>query len=95
MEKSNLNRQELIDNHGWEEMEHFTVMNNLLYKLSRRRHLSLGDMGGGNEILVISQLDNDVPKITDLIVISNYDYDGLLTMEKLISITEALTITSV
>lgn len=62
---------------GFKEMTHYTVMNSLLYDLGRGRYLRIGCLGTPNEMLFIAQIDNDDnKKVTDVIVLKNYDYDG-------------------
>lgn len=76
-------RQELIDL-GFKELPHFTIMNSLIYDLGRNRQLSIGSIGTPNEMMFICELDEkDSTKITDLVCIHNYDYDGYMTMNRL------------
>lgn len=68
----------------FKELPHYTVMGSVIYDLGRKRHLSVGCVGTPNEMVFICQVDNKIKeKITDLICIHNYDYDGYLTIEKL------------
>jgi hypothetical protein len=76
-------RQELIDL-GFKELPHFSIMNSLIYDLGRNRQLSIGSIGTPNEMMFICELDeNTSTKITDLVCIHNYDYDGYMTMNRL------------
>ncbi len=69
---------------GFKKIPHFTVMNSLVYDLGRNRFLSIGCVGTPNEMLFIEEIDDEDPrKITDLICIHNYDYDGYITIEKI------------
>jgi hypothetical protein len=69
---------------GFERIPHFTVSNALIYQLGRNRHLSVGSVGTPNEMLFVCESDfGDYRKITDLVCLHNYDYDGYLTKEKL------------
>jgi len=69
---------------GFERLPHFTVQNALIYKLGRNRHLSIGSVGTPNEMLYICESDkDDCRKITDLVCLHNYDYDGYLSKLKL------------
>ena len=65
------------------------ILNSLRYDLGRGRHLSIGNFATPNETMFITQSDlyND-KKITDLVCIHNYDYDGYLTESKLKLIME-------
>jgi hypothetical protein len=69
---------------GFEKLPHWTVGNMLIYNLGRKRHLSIGSVGTPNEMLYICECDrNDHKKITDLVALHNYDYDGYLSKSKL------------
>lgn len=69
---------------GFERLPHFTIQNSFIYKLGRNRHLSIGSVGTPNEILFICESDtDDSRKITDLVCLHNYDYDGYLSKSKL------------
>jgi len=69
---------------GFKEMPHFTVMNSLIFDLGRDRQLSIGCLGTPNEMMAICQVEKEpVKKITDIIVLSNYDYDGYLDTQKI------------
>jgi hypothetical protein len=68
---------------GFKELTHFTIGNNLTYELGRRRQLSISCTGTPNEMLFISTMEEHHPSISDTIVLSNYDYDGYLTIDKL------------
>ena len=75
-------REQLLDI-GFKEMEHFTIMNSLIYDLGRNRQLSFGSIGTPNEMLYLCEVDytEKLPKITDLICLKNYDYDGYTSIE--------------
>lgn len=70
---------------GFKEMPHFTIMNSLVLNVGRNRQLSLGNLETPNEMLFLSEVDdeNKPTKILDTIVLSNYDYDGYLTIDNL------------
>ena len=77
---------------GFKEMPHYTVMNSLLYDLGRGRYLTIGCLGTPNEMLFIGQIDNDDnKKVTDVIVLKNYDYDGYTNIEDVKTIITAIT----
>ena len=77
---------------GFKEMPHYTVMNSLLYDLGRGRYLTIGCLGTPNEMLFIGQIDNDDnKKVTDVIVLKNYDYDGYTKIEDVKTIITAIT----
>jgi hypothetical protein len=76
---------------GFKDIPHFTITNGMLYDLGRKRHLSFGSIGTPNEMLFITQTDYKDRKITDLVCLHNYDYDGYMTEEKLLSIINSLT----
>lgn len=76
---------------GFEEIPHFTVMNSLIYNLGRNRQLSIGSIGTPNETLWICELDaDDDKKITDLVCLRNYDYDGLIDLETIKNIIQSI-----
>jgi hypothetical protein len=76
---------------GFKEIPHFTVANSVIYQLGRYRHLSAGCVGTPNEMLWICATDEEnEKKITDLVCIHNWDYDGALTIEKVQSLIKAL-----
>lgn len=60
-------------------------------ELGRRRFLSAGCVGTPNEYMWIYEVDrDDDKKITDLVCLHNWDYDGFLTIDKVKSIIEAI-----
>jgi hypothetical protein len=69
---------------GFYEMPYFTIGSSLLFDLGRRRFLSLSSLATPNEILFMYEVNEDNSKqIDDSIVLSNFDYDGYLTLERL------------
>jgi len=79
-------------NIGFEAIPHYTITDSHVYKLGRRRHLSIGNVGTPNEMMWICETsDQDEKFITDLICLHNYDYDGYLTKEKIIGIINLIT----
>lgn len=75
---------------GFKEIGHFTVMNSLTFDLGRNRLLSFGCIGEPNEMMFICQRSKKSIAMEDLVCIHNYDYDGLMTLEKLKLILKAL-----
>lgn len=73
----------LLKELGFTPVPHFTVMDNYNYSLGRNTYLSIGCTGTPNEMLYLGQLDPDTNIYSDLICLHNYDYDGLLTQDKL------------
>lgn len=85
-----ITNQDLI-NIGFEPIPHYTVTNSVTYHLGRRTYLSAGSVGTPNEMLFIYSLDDDNDKlITDIITLHNYDYDGYLTVPKVLDIIRVL-----
>lgn len=85
-----MNNQDLILI-GFKEIEHFTIGNHIIYDLGRNRHLSAGSVGTPNETLYICETDiDDKKKITDLVCLHNYDFDGYLTLEKVKGLIESI-----
>lgn len=69
---------------GFKELPHFTIGNSLIFDLGRNRHLSFSSIGTPNEMLFICEVNKEHNKvIDDAVVLSNYDYDGYLSLEKL------------
>lgn len=90
--KGNPLKQEELLAIGFEKIPTFTVNNCLIYNLGRGRMLQMGNTGNCNEMLCISQLDDENDKkISDLIVLHNYDYDGFITLEKIKTLIALLT----
>lgn len=88
-----LNREEVISL-GFKEIPHFTILHNLIYDLGRNRELSIGGLGSCNETIFICEtelIEQKEKRITDLVCIHNYDYDGPITLEKLQSLIKVLT----
>lgn len=76
---------------GFKELPHFTVTDSLILDLGRYRHLSIGCLGTPNEMMFICQKESEnSKKITDLICLHNWDYDGYLTNSKINLIVSAL-----
>lgn len=86
-----MTREQLKDL-GFKEIPHFTVGNSLIYDLGRKRQLSVSCVGTPNEMVFLGQIDHDNPKkITDLIVLKNYDYDGYTDVEVIKTLIELLS----
>ena len=76
---------------GFEAIPHYTVTNSHIYKLGRNRQLSIGCVGTPNEMLFISSNEgSDKREVTDLICLHNYDYDGFLSIDKILKLIDAL-----
>lgn len=79
---------EYIEQLGFKKQDHY-FLPIWSFQLGRRRELSVHCLGTGNEMLFITEENSD--KIIDdfgaikrdCIVLHNFDYDGLLTEEKL------------
>ncbi len=77
---------------GFKPIPHFTITDAHIYKLSRHRHLSIGCVGTPNEMMWICGTDDkNEKKITDLVCLHNYDYDGYLTKDKIINLINLIT----
>lgn len=71
---------------GFTELPH-KVVDFLVYELGRQRQLSIGALGTPNEVMFISEVDPDDPRvITDTVCLHNYDYDGYLTLNKVFNL---------
>lgn len=80
---------ELLIKCGFEEIPHYTVTNSLILNISRNRHLSIGCVGTPNEMLWLCNIDGK--RITDLVCLHNFDYDGKLYLHKLQNFIHILT----
>lgn len=77
---------------GFNELPHSTITASLIYDLGRNRQLSFGSIGTPNEMLYIYEIDEKEPKkITDLVCLRNYDYDGFTSLEQIKSIINLIT----
>ncbi len=77
---------------GFAPLPHYIVADALLYQLGRNRHLSAGCVGTPNEMIWICQMnDEDHKKCDDLVCLHNFDYDDLMTEDRLIKLIESLT----
>ena len=76
---------------GFQKIPTFTISNSVIYDLGRNRQLSASNIGTPNETLWICEIDEkNNSKITDLVCIHNYDYDGILTIEKIKMLIKAI-----
>ncbi len=79
-------------NLDFEKMPHFTIGNTLIHKLGRHRQLSVSCVGTPNETLWITETDDQNEKrITNLVCLHNYDYDGYLTISKIKGLIDLIT----
>ena len=86
-----MDRNKLKNTYGFKEMPHFTINNSLILDIGRNRSISIGCFEEPNEMVVIKEHDReDYKKVTDLVCLHNYDYDGYLTEEKLICLLKGL-----
>ena len=77
---------------GFKELPHSTITASLTYDLGRNRQLSFGSIETPNEMLYIYEIDDKDPrKITDLVCLRNYDYDGYTSIEQIKSIINLIT----
>ena len=78
-----LNREQVLEL-GFKELPHLNILNSLVFNLGRNRHLSFSCIGEPNEMLFIYEVNKEHNKvIDDAVALSNYDYDGYLSLEKL------------
>jgi hypothetical protein len=83
-----MERQDLL-NIGFKEIPYFTIGNSLIFDIGRFRYISVSSLGTPNEFVWICQASRkDLSKVTDLVCIHNYDYDGYITLDKVKSIIE-------
>lgn len=87
-----MKKQDLL-NLKFKEISHFTIGDSMTYDLGRHRQLSVSCVGTPNEMCFLIELDNEnkPTKITDLICVHNYDYDGYLSEAKITALINAIT----
>jgi len=77
---------------GFKELPHSTITASLTYDLGRNRQLSFGSIQTPNEMLYIYEIDEKDPrKITDLVCLRNFDYDGYTSIEQIKALITFLT----
>lgn len=77
---------------GFKELPHSTITSSLTYDLGRNRQLSFGCIETPNEMLYIYEIDEKDPrKITDLVCLKYYDYDGYTSIEQIKTLITFLT----
>jgi hypothetical protein len=77
---------------GFKELPHSTITAILTYDLGRNRQLSFGSIETPNEMLYIYEIDDKDPrKITDLVCLRNYDYDGYTSIIEIKALITFLT----
>lgn len=77
---------------GFKELPHSTITASLTYDLDRNRQLSFGSIQTPNEMLYIYEVDEKDPrKITNLVCLRNFDYDGYTSIEHIKSLITFLT----
>lgn len=74
---------------GFKNIPHFTVTNSKILDIGRGRFLSIRDIENCNQMMFIHSIYNN--KITDLVCVHNYDYDGWLHLHQLQNIYFILT----
>ena len=85
-----MTNQDLLDI-GFKEIPTFTIGKNVIYDLGRHRQLSASCVGTPNEMLCITEVDSeDEQKVTDIICLHNWDFDGELKIEKVKAIISIL-----
>lgn len=74
---------------GFKSLNHFTVTNSLFRPIGRDRYICVGDIDNANQMVYLETIIDD--KITDLVCVHNYDYDGRLYMHKFQNLYHAIT----
>lgn len=81
--------EEMLLKCGFEHIPTFTVTNSMVKGLGRGRWLSVGNVEGANQMIWLQSIEED--KITDLICLHNFDYDGRISLSKLQNLYFVLT----
>lgn len=77
---------------GFDKLPHLTITNSLIKSIGRNRYISIGDVGTPNLMVYLCEKEKeDSRKITDLICLHNWDYDGELYVHQLQNLYFALT----
>lgn len=80
---------EILQNFGFTQLPHFTVNDAWRIDLGRKRILTVSCVGTPNEMVFISE--EEPPKVTDVVVLRNYDYDGYTSVHDLQNIYASIT----
>lgn len=81
--------EEILLKCGAKKLPHFTVTNCHLLDLGRNRFLSFSDMNNANQMVWLQTIDES--RITDLVCVHNYDYNGKMMLHQLQNLYFALT----
>lgn len=71
---------------GFKPYAHFSVMNTVCLDVGRCRQIKFGCVGTPNEVVFIVHRWGDTCEEQDLVCVHNFDYDGYLTIEKVMNI---------
>lgn len=82
-----MTREELLEI-GFTELPYPSVHNPLNYDLGRSRKLSVSCLGTGNEMVILAEKNEED---LDIVVLRNYDYDGLTDLDTIKSLITAIT----
>lgn len=80
---------EILMKCGFAPLPHFTVLNTMQKDIGRKRFLSFGCVGSGNEMLFLTE--EEAPEVKAVIVLRNYDYDGPTYLHQLQNIHSSIT----
>lgn len=86
-----MTKREQLINLGFKELPHKNIGNNIVYDLGRNREISISSIDTPNELVCIMELDPDTKIGTDLVVLSNYDYDGYMPLKDICHILYGMT----
>lgn len=76
---------------GFEELPHWTVGGTIIYKLGRNRELGISSINTPCELVTLMEIDPETKIGTDLIVLSNFDYDGYMTLKDICCVLYGIT----
>lgn len=80
-----LTNEDLIDV-GFKPYDYFTIMNTVYLDVGRDRQIKVGCVGTPNEVVFLVHQWGETCEEQDMVCIHNFDYDGYLTMEKVMNI---------
>jgi hypothetical protein len=74
---------------GGKKIPHFTVTNAIVFDIGRGREICIGCVGTPNLMIFLSYTENG--KVTDLVCVHNWDYDGDINVHQLQNLIHSLT----
>jgi hypothetical protein len=84
--------KEILITNGFEPLPHKNLLNSLNLDLGHRKVLSVSLLGTGNQMISVFEVNmSDNKVIDDMVVLSNYDYHGFMSVDRFAALFFALT----